>query len=237
MKVNKTNIKDLAVASEFPQLFGIDDFRPSLLQCKALIAWLDSPTADTPSVTIKNLGHNYHNWYIWQKQDGFQAWWNECIDRSFQASDLRKLYKALLNRGLSNDTAAGKIFIQKYDPEFTERSSGDTRHSFAGFTPHDEQSTADAVERSRKRIESEAIETPPPDPEPPDIEQPPEPVEPDHRRRLAAMNQASRERIAAQHTASDTQDTAEHATQPDAHAHTPAREDDDTGGGRGRGYG
>jgi len=262
VNVGKTKIKDLAVASEFPQLFGIGDFQPSLLQCKALIAWIDSPEADSPSATIKKLGHDYHNWYVWQKQPGFADWWNECIERSFKASDLMKLYKALLKRGLSNDTAAGKIFIQRFDSKFTERSSGDTRHTFEGFTPTDPASTEEAIERSRKRVESQAADSVEPEPIElePAIEQPVEPVEPDFRKRLRKINQESRERIRAikaERTASDarphdsrlhdsTQHSIEHIAQlhpdtgkriPDKHTDTHARENDDPPGGGGAGAG
>ncbi len=198
MNINKTNIDGLAIAKELPQLFGIGDFQPSLLQCRALVAWLDSPTADSPSVTIKNLGHDYHNWYQWQKQPGFQDWWNECIDRSFVASDLRRLYKAMLQRGLATDTAAGKIFIQKYDPLFTERSSTDARHTFAGYTPEAPADTAAALERSRTRALAGA--------------QPAALPEPEH--------------TGGQHTPDlPATDTRTHArTQPGADAHTPTHD-------------
>ncbi len=145
------------VATQFPQLFGIDEFSPTLLQCQALIAFAESTKNETVPQILKQLGHDRTGWYRWQKQPGFLNWWNECIERSFKASDLMRMYKAMLNRAIVHDTAAGKIIAQRFDPKYTERSSTDTRHTFAGYVPESPESVSAAIARSRKRVESQEI--------------------------------------------------------------------------------
>ena len=130
-------------------IFGSKQFSPSALMAQTLAEYITQEDNLLPHQILKKNGRARENWYIWSKRKGFLDWWNGVIDGVFSKQRLGDLYSALYRRGLNNDTAAAKIFLQRYDPKYTERSQQDQRLSFQGYEPAAE---ADARDRMRKAL-------------------------------------------------------------------------------------
>ncbi len=130
-------------------IFGSNEFSPSALMAQTLAEYITQEDNLLPHQILKKNGRARENWYIWSKRKGFLDWWNGVIDGVFSKQRLGDLYSALYRRGLSNDTAAAKVFLQRYDPKYTERSQQDIRGVFAGYEPTEAQ---DSRERQRKAL-------------------------------------------------------------------------------------
>lgn len=131
-------------------IFGTPNFTPTQLMTQTLHDYLLDEEGLTPQAILRKNGRADDNWWIWPKRHpGFLDWWNGIIEHYFAKHRLNDLYKALHKRGVTHDTQAAKIVIQRFDPRFTERSQADIRGVFAGYEPSEAE---DSRERQRKAL-------------------------------------------------------------------------------------
>ncbi len=131
-------------------LFGQDNFEPTIIMCKLVIEYIRQDTDLSPMLMLKEMGHARQNWYLWQQEyPGFLQWWNRVIEDVIKEEYLSGMYLQLLKRARTHDTGAAKLIAQRYDPKYTERTTTDSRHSFAGFEP---AAAARSEERQRKAL-------------------------------------------------------------------------------------
>ena len=117
------------------QLLGFGDYQPTALQVKLVYAYLHhNPEQLSPTRLLTKLGHSRTIWYHWRKTPGFLKWFNEVIDSGF-SDKLPQLYSALFARAVHHDTAAAKLYIERYDEDYKPQSKTDNKHEFAGFLP------------------------------------------------------------------------------------------------------
>jgi len=132
---------------------GILGFVPTAGMTRLLTAYIyDNPKELRPTQLLPKIGMTRENWYNWKTDKKFMEWWIQ-VQYDTIALKLPDLYRSLYERGQINDTAAAKLVIQRFDPEFRERSESDQKHTFPGYTPP----AQDAINRSKQR-ESSIIE-------------------------------------------------------------------------------
>lgn len=147
---NREEAADITTAEQFTPsvrslIFGSPNHEPTALQTQLLYNYITDEEGKTPTALLREMGKAPEMWWIWPKRHpGFLDWWNTIIEHVFAKHRLNDLYKALHKRGVTHDTQAAKIVIQRFDPRFTERSQADIRGVFAGYDPP-------AADRSRER--------------------------------------------------------------------------------------
>ncbi len=155
-----------AVGADYPAHLGDENFKPSTLQGRTLHLYLKDEKGLSPGMLIKSQGSQYSLWYKWRKNKKFCTWWDAAITKVYTNERLFNLYNAMYRRALTHDTAAAKIIIQRFDLEFTERSSSDSKHSFPGFTPGNgnaeraRERMAEAIEQQKKSVVSKEVSPP-----------------------------------------------------------------------------
>lgn len=166
-QTRENNIEDIAaivteesIADVRALIFGSATFTPTQLMTQTLHDYLGDEEGLTPQAILRKNGRSADNWWLWPKRHkGFTEWWNGIINNICSEHKIHDLYKALYKRGLSNDTAATKIFLQRYDKNYVERTQQDQRLSFQGYEPADADSSRD---RQRKAIASRELALPVP---------------------------------------------------------------------------
>jgi len=140
------------IVERMPLICGdYKNFHPTQAMRETLWCWMQLPEVSQTQILVQ-LGYSRNNWYKWMKTDKFLDWWYHAINDTLGKNTLAevKRHHAHLSQK-TTDTGMIKLFYQIADPSFTERTSADTKHTFAGFTPDDADN---AAERSKKRIES-----------------------------------------------------------------------------------
>ncbi len=134
-----------------PTILGNSDYTPTMLQARILWLVMNCEVGKSVTQIMIDNGHNPDLWFKWKiRYPGFEKWFNDSTTAVFK-DKVPILWNALYRRAVLHDTQAAKLCIQRFDPDFTERSSTDSKHTFAGFTP----GNADRErERMRKAIES-----------------------------------------------------------------------------------
>ena len=143
-------------------IYGDEDFVPTPLQCKLLLAFVkDSEERQPKEVLKEELGSGMNLWYMWRKgSPGFIKWWNSCLAAIYSGFGVPEVWSAVKKRAIRHSDAAAKLFIERYDAQYKPSTSQEHLHSFAGYQPT--ETTAELAERSRERerkvIDSKEIE-------------------------------------------------------------------------------
>lgn len=145
-------------------------FKPTTLMAQALVAWclqsVEPAVAEmlnvkegkdlSPPLVITALGSHRQNWYDWHKRKGFVKWWREGVEKLItdRILPIVQRHHASLST-VTKDPSMLKLFYQRFDEKYIERSSKALTHDFPGFKPPDAD-IAQIQDRSAKRIESYA---------------------------------------------------------------------------------
>lgn len=151
---------------KFPLILGSSDFKPTILQQRVLWTYIMSEIQLSAWQVLKRSGHSAGLWSLWSKKAGFLDWWTGCLESVYK-NRLFDVYGAFYRRAITHDTAAGKIYVQRFDEKFAEKTSSE--HSFKGFEPN-----GGNTYRAVKRLdEFDTVSDSPDDSaESPDIERP-----------------------------------------------------------------
>ncbi len=138
-----------------PSILGNSDYMPTMLQSRILWLVMNCEVGKSVTQIMIDNGHNPDLWFKWKiRYPGFEKWFKDSVHVVFK-DQIPILWNALFRRAKTHDTGAAKLCVQRFDPEFTERSSTDNKHTFAGFTPGNADKSR---ERERKAIDSKELE-------------------------------------------------------------------------------
>ena len=134
--IKKEQKKILNLISDMPSICGsYNGFQPSQLQQVAVWLYVKSQDLSLHRILVL-LGRDPSNLFYWQRSPGWAAWFDRACDDLLAGRGLRGVHLNLLKLAESTpDSSAIKLYLQRFDRQFVERSSSDSRHSFAGFMP------------------------------------------------------------------------------------------------------
>ena len=137
-----------------PLLLGLGDFKPTVFQAQAVYLFLSQTEAIPIHRIVGQITYDASLWYKWKKKPGFMEWFDKVCHSTFSKEKLLDVHAAVYRRALGNSPADAKLFLQRFDPAYTERSQHDQRVSFAGYEP---AAADDSRARQRKAIASKGL--------------------------------------------------------------------------------
>ncbi len=116
---------------------------------------------------VVGVGACRQNIESWRRKKGFEEWRQAAVRSLITKDGLERVHinlQAQAERG--RDSSIMKLYLQRFDPEYVERSSQDQRLSFKGYEPagadrsRDRQRKVLAERAERLPVESVQIEIP-----------------------------------------------------------------------------
>lgn len=98
-----------------------DKFEPSPKQLAYLKAFINAGVNDTQEAIYKKAGVAHSTVWQWKQKPEFVEWFLGEVDKIF-TSELPDVYKNI-KRMTRNKTDACKLFMQRFDREFSERKN------------------------------------------------------------------------------------------------------------------
>ena len=132
-------------------LYANEDFNPTTLMIKLLVAFVEDNEDRKPQVVLRDdLESSTSLWWMWRKNSpGFIKWWNTCLESVYSGFGVPEVWKAVRTRAVNHSDAAAKLFIERFDTKYKPTTSQERTYSFAGYKP--DQTTAELAEKSRQR--------------------------------------------------------------------------------------
>ena len=138
-------------------LAGYNGFTPSPLMRMAVWCYAACPGLTLHAIVV-GLGHHGTNVWQWRQLTGWREWFDKALSEILQKDILQRFHVHLADLAVSgSDASVMKLFMQRFDSQYTERSSTDSKHTFAGFLPANGQPSADkSVKRLAEHRRSQA---------------------------------------------------------------------------------
>lgn len=138
-----------------PAIVSITHYQPTVLQLKVLCVYLqalDSGEVKKPTEILRGFKKKVQNWYYWQKKMGFIDWWNAACQEYHKNVGLSSVHSHMLRRATQESAQDAKMYMERFDPKYKPAVA--VEHYAGVMPPEGPGSGADAVEQSRKFIES-----------------------------------------------------------------------------------
>lgn len=140
-----------------PMLLGLGEYTPTVKQAQAVYLFITSETPKPIHQIVGDITYDASLWYKWKKKPGFLQWFEKVCHTTFSTEKLLDVHAQIYRRALGNSPADSKLFMQRFDPLYTERTQQDNRVTFGGYEP---SAADDSRERQRKAL-AEQGESPP----------------------------------------------------------------------------
>jgi hypothetical protein len=106
------------------------EFAPNENQFRALTAFQDCDYGCSVTQGMSAAGLHRTTWYAWTRRANFCRWWRDQAER-WAAIHLPQVYGAMIARATgqseAGSTAAGRLFLQRFDKHFAPRRRQDIR--------------------------------------------------------------------------------------------------------------
>lgn len=142
-----------------PLLLGMGGYKPTVFQAQAVYLFLISTENKPIHQIVGDITYDASLWYKWKKKPGFMEWFDKVCHSTFSTEKLLDVHAAVYRRAMGNSPADAKLFLQRFDKNYVERTQQDQRLSFQGYEPADADSSRD---RQRKAIASRELALPVP---------------------------------------------------------------------------
>ena len=136
-----------------PLLLGLGGFKPTVFQAQAVYLFLSQTDNQPIHRIVGEITYDASLWYKWKKRAGFMEWFDKVCHSTFSSDKLLDVHAAVYRRAMGNSPADAKLFLQRFDKNYTERSQSDQRHSFQGYDP---PAADESRERQRKALAKQA---------------------------------------------------------------------------------
>lgn len=145
---NSVNKADLyAIPADCLQrLLGSPDYTPTALQVRFTMAFINDKSGMSPTALLRAMGNDDSNWYYWlADHKGFKNWFDSVVYGALTTDGLRAVHRAMYREALKDSAQDRKLFLQRFDKDYAERSTSDSTHTFKGFVPP----ASEAVQQSK----------------------------------------------------------------------------------------
>jgi len=106
------------------------EFAPNENQQRALTAFQDGGYTCSVMEAMSKAGLHRSTWYVWTRRADFCRWWQDQAEQ-WAASHLPQVYGVMIacatGQSTAGSTAAGRLFLQRFDKHFAPRRRRDIR--------------------------------------------------------------------------------------------------------------
>ena len=125
---------------------GTKDFRPTGLQIKWMVAYLEDEANTHPAKLLEDLGAERTGWYRWRDSAAFVQWLTVTVQEWLGSVGLANVQKAIYRRAVRDSSADAKLFLERFDSDYKP-----TTKQEIDVQAH-QLNRPDAIERSQQRI-------------------------------------------------------------------------------------